>query len=107
MELFGISIWELLIILIVVLIVLGPNRLPGVARNLGKAIRTIKNASSSFTAAITKEIEAAPDKKSPAEKDTPPKNEKPSSAYPGTVGAQKKQSQPEKKPEGQPPQDEQ
>lgn len=92
-------------ILIVVLIVLGPNRLPGVARNLGKAIRTIRNASSSFTAAITKEIEATPDKNLPAEKDAPPKDGKPST-YPGTVGALKKETQPEK-PEGQPPQDEQ
>jgi Tat protein translocase TatB subunit len=107
MELFGISIWELLLILIVVLIVLGPNRLPGVARNLGKAIRTIKNASRSFTTAITKELESPTSTSPPAEKDAPPKNEKPSS-YPGTVGAQKKENKPKaEKPEGQPPQNEQ
>ncbi len=105
MEFLGISIWELLIILVVVLIVLGPNRLPGIARSLGKAIRTIKNASSSFTTAITKEVESAKNAETPAEQDPSPKNEKPS-AYPGTVGAAKKESQPEK-PEGQPPQNEQ
>jgi Tat protein translocase TatB subunit len=105
MEFFGISIWELLLILVVVLIVLGPNRLPGVARNLGKAIRAIKRASSSFTEAITKEVESPPETDTPAKTEATPKSEKPST-YPGTVGARKKEGKPEK-PEGRPPQNEQ
>jgi Tat protein translocase TatB subunit len=53
----GIGIWEILIILIVVLIVLGPRRLPEIARTLGKAVRAIKKASADFTTSITREIE--------------------------------------------------
>lgn len=105
MEFLGISIWELLVILVVVLIVLGPNRLPGVARNLGKAIRTIKRAGSSFTQAINREMESPPEPDNTSKTGTTPESQKPA-AYPGTVGAQKKESKPEK-PEGQPPQNEQ
>ena len=53
----GIGIWEILIILIVVLIVLGPRRLPEIARTLGKAVRAMKKASTDFTATITREVE--------------------------------------------------
>jgi sec-independent protein translocase protein TatB len=105
MEFFGISIWELLLILVVVLIVLGPNRLPGVARSLGKAIRTIRRASSSFTQAIAREMETPPETSKDVKADTNPKSEKPA-ADPGAAGAPKQESKPEK-PEGQPPQDEQ
>ena len=99
------AIWELLVILVVVLLVLGPNRLPGVARTMGKAIRTIKRASSSFTEALTREVESPPETDKSAKTDTYQETEKPA-AYPGTVGAQKQESKPEK-PEGQPPQNEQ
>ena len=53
----GIGIWEILLILIVAFIVLGPNRLPGIARTLGKTVRAIKKAGSDFTASITRELE--------------------------------------------------
>ena len=53
----GIGIWEILVILIVALLVLGPNRLPGIARTLGKTVRAIKKASADLTANITREVE--------------------------------------------------
>ena len=53
----GIGIWEILLILIVALIVLGPGRLPEIARTLGKTMRAIKKASADLTTTITRELE--------------------------------------------------
>ena len=53
----GIGIWEILLILIVALVVLGPRRLPEIARTLGKAVRTIKKASADLTTTVTRELE--------------------------------------------------
>ena len=53
----GIGIWEIVLIIVVILLVVGPHRLPEIARTLGKAFRTIKKASSDLSSNITKEIE--------------------------------------------------
>src|SRR5688572_26516777 len=39
---FGIGIWELLILLLVLLLVFGPKRLPEMGRQLGKGMREFK-----------------------------------------------------------------
>lgn len=46
---FGIGTPELVIICIVALIVLGPKRLPEVARGIGKALADLRNATSGVT----------------------------------------------------------
>ena len=38
----GLSIWHLIIIAVIVLILFGPNRLPGLGKSLGEAIRGFK-----------------------------------------------------------------
>ena len=53
----GIGVWEIVLIIVVILLVMGPHRLPEIARTLGKAFRTIKKASSDLSLNITKEIE--------------------------------------------------
>ena len=53
----GIGIWEILLILIVALIVLGPGRLPEIARTIGKTVRAIKKASADLTTTVTRELE--------------------------------------------------
>ncbi len=45
---FGIGTPELLVILLVALIVLGPKRLPGVARAIGRGMRELRRAMHSF-----------------------------------------------------------
>jgi len=52
---FGIGIPELLLILVVALIVLGPKRLPDVARTLGKGLAEFRKA----TADLTDELRGA------------------------------------------------
>ena len=41
---FGIGIWEILILLLVVLLVFGPKRLPEMGRSLGKGMREFKDS---------------------------------------------------------------
>jgi sec-independent protein translocase protein TatA len=41
---FGVSIWELLILLLVILLVFGPKRLPEMGRQLGKGMREFKES---------------------------------------------------------------
>ncbi|GFK94570.1 Sec-independent protein translocase protein TatA [Fundidesulfovibrio magnetotacticus] len=43
---FGLGFWELLIILIVVLLFFGSNKLPELGRGLGKAIREFRGSTS-------------------------------------------------------------
>ncbi|MEN6391320.1 MAG: twin-arginine translocase TatA/TatE family subunit [Syntrophomonas sp.] len=51
--------WELVLILVVALFVFGPNKLPEVAKGLGKAVNEFKNASmgiqKQFQEALTEE----------------------------------------------------
>jgi Tat protein translocase TatB subunit len=42
---FGIGMTELMVILVIALLVLGPKRLPGVARSLGKGLAEFRRAS--------------------------------------------------------------
>jgi sec-independent protein translocase protein TatA len=41
---FGVPLWELLLILLVVLLVFGPKRLPEMGRSLGKGMREFKDS---------------------------------------------------------------
>ncbi|MDH7488543.1 MAG: twin-arginine translocase TatA/TatE family subunit [Anaerolineae bacterium] len=69
MNLFGIGPGELLLILILALIIFGPNRLPEVARSIGRAINEFRKTSAEVTSAVAKELdlaEAAKDAERPA-----------------------------------------
>lgn len=41
---FGIGIWEILILLLVILLVFGPRRLPEMGRSLGRGMREFKDS---------------------------------------------------------------
>jgi sec-independent protein translocase protein TatA len=41
---FGVNIWEILILLLVVLLVFGPKRLPEMGRSLGRGLREFKSS---------------------------------------------------------------
>ncbi len=59
MNFFGIGAGELLLILIVALIVFGPNKLPEIASGLGKSIREFKKATSDMTQEFTQAMNEA------------------------------------------------
>ncbi|MRR34125.1 TatA/E family twin arginine-targeting protein translocase [bacterium] len=56
---FGIGMPELLIILVLALIVIGPQKLPDMARSLGKGLAEFKKASNDFRRNIEEEDRAA------------------------------------------------
>jgi sec-independent protein translocase protein TatA len=63
----GIGSWEILLILILTLILLGPSRLTETARTLGKIVRSIRKASADFTAAVTREMDKDQEESPPEE----------------------------------------
>ena len=56
---FGISIWELMILLVVLLLVFGAKRLPEMGKSLGKGMREFKDAVTGMDEAVTTTAAAA------------------------------------------------
>lgn len=84
----GIGIWEIVLIFVVIIIVLGPHRLPEIARTLGKWLRAIRKAGSDFTYSIDKELEESKNRpettgKTSDSKQIPPVKDKPASSGEG------------------------
>ena len=75
MDLFSqIGTQELLMILLVAIIVIGPNKIVEFGRSFGKFTRNIRKMTTDMTSTITREIEAEENDK--ADKNKPSKNEK-------------------------------
>lgn len=67
-NMFGLGFWEIAIILVVALIVLGPSKLPELARGLGKGLREFRKATEDFKSTIEEEMhkpEPAPPRPAP------------------------------------------
>jgi TatA/E family protein of Tat protein translocase len=60
---FGISIWEILLVFVLVMIFVGPKKLPEIATKLGRTYRNLKRASQDLTSELTKEVNIKPDQK--------------------------------------------
>lgn len=94
MDFFGIGPGELLLILVLVLIVFGPRRIPEIARTLGKMMREVRKATTDLTTQVTREIEAE-EEELKANKKLPPAQQ---------PGAKKAPSAPKLQAKGTPPQ---
>ena len=60
---FGISFWEILLVLVIGLALVGPRNLPAMAAKAGRAYRRLKRASQDLTSELTKEVGIDADKK--------------------------------------------
>ena len=54
---FGLGFWELAVILVVAFLVLGPKKLPDLARTLGKSLRDLRRASEDLRSSIQEPLE--------------------------------------------------
>jgi Tat protein translocase TatB subunit len=57
----GIGFWEIILILVIGLIVLGPGKAVEFARSLGRLSRNLKKLSTDFTSTVTKELDIEED----------------------------------------------
>lgn len=53
----GLGGWEILLILLAILVIFGPKRLPEMGRSLGKAIREFKSAGKEIQNDLAKSVE--------------------------------------------------
>ena len=60
---FGISFWEILLVFVIGLILVGPRNLPAIAAKAGRAYRRLKRASQDLTSELTKEAGVTTDQK--------------------------------------------
>ncbi len=80
---FNIGLPEILIVLAIALIVLGPKRLPEVGASLGKSIREFRKAATEVQEATSLEPPAAPAQQAPAP--TPQPNQLSQASQPNTI----------------------
>jgi len=82
---FGMSMTEVAIVVILALILLGPDRLPGAVRSLGKTLRVIREATSGIRETIDSELRALDEPSSTRAEPTPVGDS--ASLAPGVPGA--------------------
>jgi len=68
---FGIGFTEILVVLVIALIVLGPEKLPEVAKALGKAMRQFRSATDDIKRSVTDIDLNVPDHRPSREEKTP------------------------------------
>ena len=66
MDFMAVGTSEILMILLVAILVVGPNRIVEVARTLGKVMRNLRKASFDLTSTITKELDEEKETHSPS-----------------------------------------
>ncbi len=69
MDLLGIGGWEVLLVLVITTLVMGPGKVVEVGRNLGRIARTLKKATFDLTSQVAKKLEN-PEKTNPPQQNS-------------------------------------
>lgn len=93
---FGIGMPEMIIILVIALIVIGPHKLPELAKSLGKGLAEFKKATNDFQRNVQEEASKA------EEKETPPQQVAASEQAPVDTAAKTPETVPAEKKENTP-----
>jgi sec-independent protein translocase protein TatA len=64
---FGIGMPELIVIFVIALVVIGPHKLPELARSLGRGLAEFKRATEDFKQSVQDESHTADEKERPAQ----------------------------------------
>jgi len=72
---FGIGMPEMIIILVIALIVIGPQKLPELAKSIGKGLAEFKKAADDFKQGVEQEAKATEEKVQSAKEVAPKKEE--------------------------------
>ncbi len=75
---FGIGMPEIMVILVVALLVLGPRKLPEIARSLGRGMAEFRRASNEFTRTLSASLDEPPPEAKP--KPTAPETKPPAAS---------------------------
>ena len=67
MDFFGIGPMEILLVLVIALIIFGPEKLPGIGRTMGRVMRNLKKATFDLTTQVTKELEGKENENTPGQ----------------------------------------
>jgi sec-independent protein translocase protein TatB len=67
---FDIGFWEILLIAVVALVVVGPNEFPGLIRNLGRGVRKVRGFLNSIKSDLDYELDKADEMKRLIEEET-------------------------------------
>ena len=97
---FGIGMQELLIVLAVALIILGPKKLPEMARTLGRAFAELQRATQDLRSSVDFDVEEGEDEEpeeEPAEDDLPPAPGDPNEAFEGPEPGEAEETSAEKR----------
>ncbi|HLA80402.1 MAG TPA: twin-arginine translocase TatA/TatE family subunit [Thermoleophilia bacterium] len=71
----GFGLWEILLIFVIALIVFGPDKLPELARTLGKGLREITMLSHQFSQELNRQLQEPPEQEQPPKQQEPPQSD--------------------------------
>ena len=71
----GFGLWEILLIFVIALIVFGPDKLPELARTLGKGLREITMLSHQFSQELNRQLQEPPEQEQPPKQQESPQND--------------------------------